>query len=221
MNTQRLVHPAQTATILLANVANCLLSAITLSKIPKVSGVAPVEILLRTALIGSCRAALIVEPEDENERRTNAYDIARADFNSAQRAWSVMGAFEHTIENARGAQVVFEEFLRDFPAGRPPSDGGFINRMTRTLARQFSDPLDAAFMREQLLMVWHGYSGVAHGNTWQHSLSGSVNGVSESTATGPLFHHMNLLAKLADFNLTMLEKRLRAWTADQTITPDL
>lgn len=212
-NTLQIVHPAQSAKLLLTNVSNCLRSAIVLSTVPGIPGVSPIEILLRTALIGACRASLIVEPDDQRERRANAVDIAHADFHSANRAWSVMGSFEHTINGVSDAQSLFGEFFRQFPPGRAPVDGGFVNKVTESLVRHYQDPLDAEFVREQMLMIWHGYSGAAHANTWQHSLSGALNGVSESLTTGPLFHHLNLLAKFADFCLTMLEQRTRVRTS--------
>ena len=209
-NTPQIVHPAQTSKLILTNVNNCLLSAITLCKAPGISGVSPVEILLRTALIGSCRAMLIVVPDDPLERQAHAVDIAHADFHSANRAWSVMGKFEHTIENASKAQTLFEGFFKEFPSGRAPADGGLIARMIKTIEGQFQDPVDGAFMREQLLTIWHGYSGVAHANTWQHSLSGMLNGASDSVTTGPLFHHLGVLARAADYSVEMLEQRTRA-----------
>lgn len=208
--TPQIVHPAQTSKLLLTNVTNCLNAAITLYKLPAMSGIAPVEILLRTALIGASRAGLIVIPDDPSERQMNAQRIARADFHSANKAWEVLGDFEHTLDNADAARTPFQGFYEELNVGRPPSDSGLILRLYEITKHGFEDAVDAESVREQLLTIWHGYSGVAHGNTWPHSLSGLMNGTSDSATTGPLLQHLNILARLADYSLQLLELRSRA-----------
>lgn len=206
-STPEVVHPAQSAKIMLTNVYSCLHAALQLCKVPGFSGVAPVEVLLRTALIGSCRAALIVAPNEPAERQDNAVRIAQSDYESANKAWKVMGSFEQTIVNASGAQNLFQELRKGLPSGRPRGEERLLEDMFSVLQGGFNDPEDASFRREQMLSIWHGYSGVAHANTWQYSLTGALNGESDSVTTGPLLHHLGALAQLTDLSLSFLEQR--------------
>lgn len=208
--TPALVHPAQSATLMMANVSNCLMGAFHLLNPQNASGATSIEVLLRTALIGTSRTAFILAPDAPEVRRANATRVAHSDFHSGSRAWKVLGQFEHIIENASQAQSLFSEFRQEFPARGPGGEEQLINDMLATIEPYLRTSEDQPVLREQMLLMWHGYSAVAHANTWQLSLSQSLNEGSGAVTVGSLHTNLAILANAADFSLKLLDQRSRA-----------
>ena len=209
-NTPRLVHPAQSASHMMKIVSDCLVGAFRLFAPENASGVAPIEVLLRTVLIGSCRVVYILSPEDPQVRKSNAESIAHADFDSGATAWKALGDFQHTIENAAATRDLFTNWRQEFPPGRPVGEARLINGMLEAIQTYLDDPEDAPFLREQFFFMWHGYSAVAHTNTWQISLSSTSNRASTLATTGSLVNHLVALVHAADFGMNILDLRSRA-----------
>lgn len=209
LETPRLVHPAQSAAIMMRNVSNCLVGAMHLFNPSNASGVSPIEILLRTVLVGSCRTTYMLAPTDSVKRQRNALSIAHSDFHSGTRAWKIMGNFEHIVENGNDARARFVEWRNEFPSGRPLGEEAMINEMLAVVESHLTEPQDKSYLREVFLLIWHGYSAVAHANTWQNSLSYMENDVSTTATTGSLVHHFVTLTDVADFSISLLDSRSR------------
>lgn len=169
-NTPSLVHPAAMAQSMMGATADSLVAALHLFRPENAAGVRPIEVLLRTSLIGASRTAFLLSPEDATERRMNAVMLARIDVRSANRAWNVLGDFQLTIQNAARTRDLMRgvaESLR----GPVIGEERIIERMVEAVAWRLREPSAAGLLREQFLFMWHGYSGGAHNNFWQATLS--------------------------------------------------
>lgn len=208
-NTPLTVNPAAMARMMITKAAECLVGALHLCHPNNASGVSPVEVLLRTALVGSCRTAFLLSPEDASERRENSLVLARVDADSASRAWKVLGDFTLTIENADEARARVQEIVDGLPYGERPGEAGLISRMIDAVLWRLRDQAEAALLRERLLFMWHGYSGVAHANSWQTML-GHTGAPAALATTGSLVDHLATLAHAANFGIKILDQRSRA-----------
>ncbi|WP_264669799.1 hypothetical protein [Arthrobacter sp. VKM Ac-2550] len=208
-NTPPTVHPGAMAHLMIRKAAECLVGAFHLCHPDNASGVSPVEVLLRTALIGSCRTAFLLSPDIAEERWENALILARVDAHSASQAWRVLGDFELTIQHASHARTRVQEIADGLPYGDRPGEAGLINRMIEAVLWRLPDQTDAPLLRERLLFMWHGYSGVAHANAWQTML-GHVAVPGALSTTGSLVDHLATLANAASFGVKILGQRSRS-----------
>lgn len=195
------VHPAQMAGAMLANAWSCLDCAREIYQPGSNYRVTAVESLLRTALIASSRAAYMLIPDDPMERQDNATRIAHASFSSGLRAWNVLGDFKHLIDNASGGRDVFTELYAHFD--RKQYRGGeeqLIKDMIKSIVPRLQDHGDEEYLFEYLLLMWHGYSGVAHANLWQQSLSQFLMEGEGSVAVGDLTSNLLTVAQVAEFS---------------------
>jgi len=206
--TIALVHPAQLASIMLANAWSCLDSAREIYQPGLNYRVTAVESLLRTALIASSRAAYMLIPDNPLERQDNATRIAHSSFSSGVRAWKVLGNFEHLIDNAAGGRTAFEGFYSSFD-GKTYQGGEerLIQDMITSIVPHLQDGGDEAYLFEYLLLMWHGYSGVAHANFWQQSLSQMLIEGQRSVAIGDLTSNLLTVAQVAEFSAGLLYRR--------------
>lgn len=208
-NTPSTVHPAAMAHMTITKAAECLVGALHLCHPNNGSGISPVEVLLRTALIGSCRTAFLLSPDLAEERRENSLVLARVDAHSASQAWRVLGDFTLTIENADKARVQVQAIADELPSGDRPGEAGLITRMIDAVLWRLRDQAEATLLRERLLFMWHGYSGVAHSNAWQTML-GHAGSPGALATTGSLADHLATLAHAASFGVKILDQRSRA-----------
>jgi hypothetical protein len=139
--------------------ADCLVGAFHLCAPFNASGVTPVEVLLRTALIGSCRTAFLLSTDNADERRDNALKLARIDLRSATQAWRILGGFDLTIQNAAAAQASVQEIADAIPSGDTPGEERIIGHMIDAIRWRLSDRAEEPLLRERLPFMWHGYSG--------------------------------------------------------------
>lgn len=195
------VHPAQLVSLMLANAWSCLDSAQAIYQPGSNLRITAIETLLRTALIASARAAFILIPEDPKERQDNATRVAYVSFQSGQRAWKELGNFKHLIAGAQDGKRVFGEVFEQFREKRyPHGEERLIKDMLKLLVPYLQDAGDEDFLYEYLLLMWHGYSGVAHANHWQFSLSQYLMEGSGSIAVGDITSNLLTVAQVADYS---------------------
>lgn len=207
-NTPSMVYPAAMSRSMMGATADCLVAALHLFRPDNAAGIRPIEVLLRTSLIGASRTAFLLSPEDATERRENAVLLARIDARSADRAWSVLGDFQLTIHHASKTRDLVRALSTSLP-GPTIGEEKIIERMVEAVAWRLRKPADAGLLREQLLFMWHGYSGGAHNNFWQGVLS--YQGEDDALATtGRLIDNFAVLALAADFGVKILDQRFRA-----------
>ncbi|MGH3652249.1 hypothetical protein [Glutamicibacter sp.] len=198
------VHPAQLVSLMLANAWSCLDSAREIYQPGSNRRITAIETLLRTALIASARAAFILIPEDPKERQDNATRVAYASFQSGQRAWNELGNFKHLIDDAQGGKRVFDDVFEYFNDKKyPRGEEKLIKDMLKLLVPYLQDSGDEDFLYEYLLLMWHGYSGVAHANHWQFSLSQHLMEGSGSIAVGDITSNLLTVAQVADYSVDL------------------
>jgi len=137
--------------------------------------------LCRTALVASSRLLLIVGPNDEEVRRTNATRILLQESESIQRCYRKAASFTHLAGLVPPQDVVDQqnrrhEYLKSVSQNIRESEVldeiGPIVGAALQAAGQY-EPTDEARLREQLHWVFNIYSGIAHGFGWPKLVPGT------------------------------------------------
>lgn len=143
--------------------------------------------LMRVALLGTARTALVLLPSDPNQRLKNAKMVLAQDCQSGIRALGEYAKFQGMRAMRPPAELL--EDLRHqradlYPQGRVPGEGTVIKRQTEAfiqalqMAQEGQD--DAVILedygpeilRDHASWLWNTYSGLAHVYSWPRLLPG-------------------------------------------------
>lgn len=143
--------------------------------------------LMRVALLGTARTALVLLPSDPKQRLKNAKMVLAQDCQSGIRALEEYAKFQGM--RAMSPPAALLEELRQqkadlYPQGRVPGEGTVIKRQTeafiQALQKAQDDQDDALIvedigpdiLRDHASWLWNTYSGLAHVHSWPRLLPG-------------------------------------------------
>jgi len=143
--------------------------------------------LMRVALLGTARTALVLLPSDPKQRLKNAKMVLAQDCQSGIRALEEYAKFQGMRAMSPPAELLAD--LRQqranlYPQGRVPGEGTVIKRQTEAfiqalqMAQEGQDDaviledVGPEILRDHASWLWNTYSGLAHAYSWPRLLPG-------------------------------------------------
>lgn len=158
----------------------------------------PVEILLRSTLIGAANALYLITPNDVDHREKRCEIIYNSDRNAQDYARSKEAKLLNfpAIESDKRQGIRESEIIRD-------AFDHFVDEGNCQCGRPDCPDDDRAAIRYRLLLNWWEYSSVAHSNLWH---------IEQSLATFPetdLFTTGNWGAGASRHRLDLCKRRFQ------------
>lgn len=143
--------------------------------------------LMRVALLGTARTALVLLPSDPKQRLTNAKMVLAQDCQSGLRALEEYAKFQGFRAFSPPDELV--EQLRQqrahlYPKGKIPGEGTMIKRQTEAFIQALQvaaegqkdagilDDYGPEILHDHASWLWNTYSGLAHAYSWPLLLPG-------------------------------------------------